>query len=135
MRPYVSSVLLAVTFLALTVPIQAHHSITALWFTDRTVPITGVVTSFKLVNPHPELAVEVTEPNGETSLWYVTATSNLRTLLQRGWRPDTLPIGTRVTVEGSPPRREGLRALAAGKVTTEDGSVMWLSLEMELPGQ
>ena len=127
--------ILAVTFLVLAVPIQAHHSITALWFTDRSIPITGLVRSFKLVNPHPELVVEVTEPDGESSLWYVTATSNLRTLLQRGWTTDMLPIGTRVTVQGSPPRRGGFQGLAAGKVTTDDGTVMWLSLEMELPDQ
>ena len=115
MKRFGSVVLLAVTCLMLTVSIHAHHSITALWYTDRSVPITGVVTSFKLVNPHPELIVEVTGPNGEKSLWYVTATSNLRTLLQRGWTTDTLSIGTTVTVEGSPPRREGIQGLAAGK--------------------
>ena len=135
MKRFVSVVLLAVTFLILTVSIHAHHSITALWYTDRSVPITGVVRSFKLVNPHPELVVEVTDPNGETSLWYVTATSNLRTLLQRGWTTETLPVGTMVTVQGSPPRRGGFQGLAAGKVTTDDGSVMWLSLETTLPDQ
>ena len=130
MRLYFSAVL-AIAFLVLTVPIQAHHSITALWRTDRTVSITGVVASLKLVNPHPELIVEVREPGGDISRWYVTATGNLKDFIQFGWTSDTLPMGTAITVEGFPSRREGLRALAGVKITTDAGSVLRFGLAVE----
>ena len=125
------SIVLAVTFSLLTPTLEAHHSVTALWLTDRTVSITGVVRSFKLVNPHPELIVEVREPNGETAFWYVTATGNLKDFIEFGWTSDTLPIGGAITVEGFPPRREGARALAGGKITKDDGSVLEFGLITE----
>ena len=46
------SALLAVLFLTLTVPSFAHHSFNSFWDMDKTVEITGIVKSVKLVNPH-----------------------------------------------------------------------------------
>ena len=45
-----------------------------------------------------------------------------------GWltgTPETLAPGTRVKVEGAPPRREGTKALAAGAITRmTDGKIL-----------
>ena len=37
----------------------------------------------------------------------------------------SVPVGTTVTVEGHPSRKEGARSIAAGKITKADGSVVW----------
>ena len=83
-----------------------------------------------MVNPHPELIVEVTEPNGQTSFWYVTA-GNMKDFIEFGWTCDTLATGATITVEGFPPRREGTKALAGGKITKDDGSVLAFGLITE----
>ena len=62
----------AVLALVLTLPAEAHHSFTNFWQMDRTVMITGVVKSLKLVNPHPELVVEVTTESGAVETWTIT---------------------------------------------------------------
>src|SRR5262245_41253271 len=80
MRLYVSTVLVAMFLL--TIPALAHHSFTSFWYTDRTVEITGIVKTVKLVNPHANMTVEVTEANGEKSLWSITSKGSVSALRQ-----------------------------------------------------
>ena len=116
-RNYVMAVMLA-TF---TLTAEAHHSFTAFWHVDREVEITGIVKSVKLVNPHSEMIVEVTEANGAKSLWTITSRATGTGILQGGWTSETVPVGTRVKVVGHPSRKEGAKALAAGTITLPDG--------------
>ena len=56
--------LATVSILALTgvaAPLLAHHSFNTFFDISRTVQIEGVVKSFKLVSPHSEMIVEVTD--------------------------------------------------------------------------
>ena len=124
MRHLVAAVL-AVILVTLTVPLFAHHSFTSFWYMDRTVEITGVVKSVKLVNPHANMVVEVTESNGEKSLWSITSRGSVSALRAGGWKEDTVTIGMKVKIEGNPSRKEGAKGLAAGKITKPDGSIVW----------
>ena len=125
MRLYISAAL-AGLFLLLTVPVWAHHAAGNFWYIDRTVQIKGLVKSLKMVNPHPERVIEVTEANGEKSLWRVGYGGNASAWIRRGWKSSTLPAGTAVTVEGNPSRTEGAKALLleGGKIVKADGTVM-----------
>ena len=111
-------------FLTLSVVAEAHHSAVNFWFTDREVEIEGVVMEVKMVNPHPELVLEVTEPNGETSVWRISGGGHATGMIRGGWRQDTLPAGMKVKVSGNPSRQEGAKALLAGNVTRPDGTVV-----------
>ncbi len=124
---FISSGFLAGTVLALvlTMPVEAHHSFTNFWQMDRTVMITGVVKSLKLVNPHPEMVVEVTTESGAVETWTITGRATGTGILRAGWNVDTVPVGVTVTVDGNPSRREGARALAAGRIIFEDGNEVW----------
>jgi hypothetical protein len=117
--------LLVVVFLVPTLPAGAHHSFNTFWYMDKTVEITGVVKQVKLVNPHANMTIEVTEANGEKSLWSITSRGSVSALRAGGWKEDTLTPGMKVKVEGSPSRKEGAKGLAAGKITKPDGSVVW----------
>ena len=106
-------------------PAFAHHSFTAFWYMDRMSTIEGVVVELKMVNPHPILTVEVTDAKGQKAVWSITARATASALVKGGWTPETLGPGTRVKVEGAPPRREGTKALAAGSITRmSDGKVL-----------
>jgi carboxyl-terminal processing protease len=48
----------------LSVPVGAHHSEAPFYDSDKTVEISGVVTSWVFRNPHPFLHVEVTDDKG-----------------------------------------------------------------------
>ena len=119
------SALFLVMFLMLGVTSYAHHSFNSFWYMDKTVEITGIVKSVKLVNPHANMVVEVTESNGEKSLWSITSRGSVSALRQAGWKEDTVTIGMKVTILGNPSRVEGAKGLAAGKITRPDGSEVW----------
>ena len=126
MRFTSSGFLVGVVVISLSIlPLEEHHSFTNFWQMDRTVMITGVVKSLKLVNPHPELVIEVATESGEVETWTVTGRATGTGILRAGWTTDTLPVGVTVTVDGNPSRREGARALAAGRIIFEDGAEVW----------
>jgi len=116
----------------LTVPAPAHHSFTNFWLMDRTVEISGVVRAVKLVNPHSELTIEVMDGD-QKGVWYVTSRATGSALRNGGWTPDTLTVGQTVTVEGNPSRKEGAKALAAGKITLANGKVLSFGGDAAIP--
>jgi hypothetical protein len=116
----------AVISAGLALPAMAHHSFNIFFDMSRTIEIEGLVTSFRLVNPHSEMLVDVPDAQGEAVTWRITARTGARQAMEEGWRPEDF-IGKQVTVEGNPTRREGGTAMAAGVVTfAEDGRVVCL---------
>src|SRR5688572_10926721 len=118
---------LAGLLLVLSVPLYAHHSAVNFWYTDRKVEIEGTVKSVKIVNPHPEMVIEVIESNGQKSEWRISGGGRATGMIRAGWRDETLPVGMKVKVKGSPSRQKGAKALLAGEVTRPDGSVISFS--------
>jgi uncharacterized protein DUF6152 len=121
---FADAVLLAVVLLMLAIPVSAHHSLTSFWDVDKTISITGIVKVVKLVNPHANMIVEVTDANGQKADWSITARGSVSLLRQLGWKEDTVTPGMKVTVEGSPSRNPGAHGIAAGTITRPDGSVV-----------
>ena len=120
----VCTVVLGMVFMRVT-SVSAHHSFTAFWYMDKMNTIEGTVVELKIVNPHPTLTVEVTDAQGKKALWTITARATASALVKGGWTPETLMPGSRVRVEGAPPRREGTKALAAGYITRlSDGKML-----------
>lgn len=116
----------------MTVPAPAHHSFTNFWHLDRTVEITGVVKALKLVNPHSELTVEVAD-GAFKGVWYITSKATGSGLRNGGWTPESVVVGMTVKVEGNPSRKEGAKALAAGKITLPDGKVLSFGGDAAIP--
>lgn len=120
------SAAVAVALAVLALPATAHHAFNVFFDMSQTIAIEGVVTSFKLVNPHSEMLVDVPGEGGEAVTWRVTARTGAAAAIREGWRPEEF-IGKQVKVEGNPTRREGGTAMAAGVVTfADDGRVVCL---------
>ena len=120
------SVLLAVGCLMLIVPAEAHHSFNTFFAMDKKIEIEGVITSFKTVNPHSEMMVEVTEPDGSKVMWRITARGGAVNVKKDRWKPEDF-IGRKAKVVGNPSRGATKKAMAAGVVTFEDnGDVVCL---------
>ena len=116
----------AVVLAVLAFPAAAHHSFNVFFDMSRTIEIEGVVTSFRLVNPHAEMLVDVRDADGNPVTWRITARTGPAEARREGWVPEDF-IGRQVTVEGNPTRREGGTAMSAGVVTfLEDGRVVCL---------
>jgi hypothetical protein len=92
---------LPVAFAALMAQaVLAHHSTVAIYDSNRTVEVTGIVEEISWRNPHGQLMLRA----DDGALWEaeMPATVVLRIL---GIRQDLIDVGDRITMAGSPARR------------------------------
>ena len=102
-------------------PANAHHNPASHYLIKDMITVEGVVTEFRLVNPHARIYFDVKAPDGEVQHWF--AEGNAAAVLKRtGWTPETLKPGTDIRISGYPARDGGhkldwkLIELADGKV-------------------
>ena len=102
----------------------AHHSTNDIYDGSQTVEITGVVTQWRFVNPHPYLVVEITGPDGRTEEWDLSfGGSAASALARRGYTAQTFKAGDVIIARGSPARSADARGLLIrGGITLADGT-------------
>ena len=76
----------------------AHHSAAAFFDLNTTISLEGVVTAAKLANPHTYY--RVTTDDGVDWAWESAGTWTA--LAKQGWSGETLPMGSRVRLSGTP---------------------------------
>lgn len=98
----------------------AHHSFAVFFDTDSQLrKITGVVKEFRFTNPHGVVTLAVMEGNREVT--WRAETNSPSILRRRGWTPDSLHVGDKITVEGWP-ARDGSKYLRLRSATRENGT-------------
>lgn len=104
----------------------AHHAFTPVYDGSRTVTIEGVVSEFRLVNPHASIELDVADPDGSVVRWSVEMAGRLN-LEVGGWTEDSVRPGERVTITGNP-SHTGSPRLFLTRLLRADGA------ELEMPG-
>jgi hypothetical protein len=82
-----------------TTSVQAHHSFAAEFDANKTIQITGIVTKVEWTNPHVWIYFNVRGEDGKMANWGVEL-GPPHLLQRRGWRRDTLQVGTSIDVDG-----------------------------------
>ena len=104
--------------------VQAHHSHGPFYILDEVVEITGVVKNFRLINPHPEIVIEVTGSDGELKEVMVYAQAYAGQMREMGgWTDDSVKIGQTITVVGHP-GRPSVSSVMGQTLTTPSGDVL-----------
>jgi hypothetical protein len=99
--------------------LQAHHSFAAEFDANKTTELSGIVTKVEWSNPHVWIYVNVKdEATGKTANWGVEL-GPPHLLQRRGWRRDTLQIGSKINVDGFL-ARNGTSRVNARTVTMAD---------------
>jgi hypothetical protein len=80
----------------------AHHSQSE-YDSRKKVEVEGTVSKVEWKSPHAWIHVDVTNDKGEKMTWHFELPSP-NTLMRRGWTRDSLKIGDRIKVTGSPAR-------------------------------
>jgi hypothetical protein len=105
--------------IATAASVEAHHAAAPHFLLDQTIELQGVITEWKLVNPHSYIYLDVTDGDGVTVNWRCSLTTVAR-MKRRGWTKETLQPGMAVTITGSPARREA-KLCAFNSLTYENG--------------
>jgi hypothetical protein len=101
-------------------PAAAHHSLPAVFDPTKPVVVTGVLTEVRLTNPHSQFVVQVTDPAGKVEMWQFEG-STPSSLIRSGFKPGSVKVGDKVTINGSHSRDTTRNAAAAREIVTADG--------------
>ena len=105
--------------LLLATAAHAHHGF-GNFAMNEDITLTGVITRLDFVNPHTWVHFDVTNADGSKTPHRCELRS-ATTLRRSGWTPEMFPVGMRITIQGSPDRREAT-ACYTSTITFGDGS-------------
>jgi lysyl-tRNA synthetase class II len=106
-----------------SLPAHSHHSPASHYDMDKSITVTGVVTKFRLINPHARIYFEVTTDNGEVQLWLAEGNASA-ILKRRGWRKDTLKVGDIIKISGNPAKDSSTK-MDWKLIILEDGTELY----------
>ena len=115
--------LLAGAFLlaiAMVLPAIAHHS-TANFDFPQTSTVTGTVTYFSFTNPHSFIDMQVPDAAGAPQGYKIFTVARV-VMMRTGWALTDLKPGDKVTVTGSPDRKNP-RYLYLNRIVFASGKV------------
>jgi hypothetical protein len=107
--------------LGLTTSVAAHHSSAPHFDNSVDLTLEGVVTDWKMVNPHGYIYFDVTT-DGETVNWRCETTS-ASALSRMGFTNETFEVGAKITIKGNPARREANHCYASSFVFADGSEV------------
>ncbi len=80
--------------------IQAHHSFAAEFDAEKTIVLEGIVTKVEWTNPHVWIYMNVKDPaTNEMKNWGIEL-GPPHLLQRRGWRRESLALGTKINADG-----------------------------------
>ena len=94
-----AGLLVAVSVLAFSIPLFAHHGNAG--YENKEVIVKGTVTQWAWSNPHCILHLDVTSESGEVVPWIVE-TENPTSMFNIGWSKTSMQPGDQVTVTAMP---------------------------------
>ena len=98
----------------------AHHNAASHYLVDQMITVEGVVTQFRLINPHARIYFDVTDDDGEVQKWLGEGNAS-SVLRRRGWTDDHLKPGDVITISGAP-ARDGGHKIDWESIVLQDGT-------------
>jgi hypothetical protein len=100
----------------------AHHNPAMLYDLSREIDVQGVVTEYRLGNPHLRIYLDV-DNNGTTEKWMAEGGSRT-VLLRKGWHENVVSVGDRVKIHGHA-TRDGSLVIHMVNLILPDGSEIY----------
>jgi hypothetical protein len=103
---------------------QAHHAFAAEFDVNKPLKLQGTLKEWEMINPHSWFHLEVTEPDGSTSVWMIEGGSPNQ-LIRNGVTKKTIPIGTPLVVDAYQ-AKDGTKKAVGRNFVLKDGSRLFL---------
>lgn len=104
--------------------LSAHHAFAAEFDIDKPVKLEGTVREWEMINPHSWFHIDVSEEDGDVVTWMIEGGSPNQ-LIRMGVTKNSVPVGTRLVVEGYQ-ARDGTNKAVGRDFTLPDGSRLFL---------
>lgn len=108
--------LVAVATLGGSSPLLAHHSFAATFEPSKPLKLAGTVTNIEWANPHVYFYIDVVDEQSGAAVNWAMELLSPNALARNGWSRNSMTVGDKVVVEGSP-ARDGSRLGSARSVT------------------
>lgn len=110
------------SLLAVSAGTGAHHNPAMLYDLSREIEVQGVVTEYRLGNPHMRIYLDV-ENDGTVEKWMAEGGSRT-VLLRKGWDGDEVVAGDRVRIQGHA-TRDGSNVIHMVNLILPDGTSLY----------
>ena len=108
----------------LSAPASAHHAFAAEFDANKEVSLRGVVAKIEMINPHSWIHVDVKKKDGTVERWMIEA-GPPGALVRRGWKKDSVPLGTEVLIEGYQ-AKDGSNKANGREITLPNGERLFM---------
>ena len=99
--------------------LSPHHSVAAVYDTERLVTLVGVIARVSVANPHLTVDLKVTSPDGAETTWRVEMAPT-GALKLKGFDPQVIKTGEQVVIE-SWLHKDGRNEASGRWLTIPDG--------------
>ena len=124
MRTKLACVVAGIGVLFAVTPVWTHHAFSAEFDIDKPLNLTGTLVKWEMINPHSWFHIDIEDADGTVVTWAIEGGSPNQ-LIRLGVTKHTLPIGTKLTVEGY--QAKDATPKAAGRnFTLSDGERLFL---------
>ena len=103
----------------------AHHAFAAEFDINKPITLEGTLIEWEMINPHSWFHIDVENDDGEVVTWMIEGGSPNQ-LIRQGVTKNSVPIGTRLIVEGYL-SRDGTNKAVGRDFVLPDGSRLFLS--------
>lgn len=113
-----TALVLSLAIFALSAPLLAHHG-SAAYDNTKMVTLTGTVTNFQFIQPHPLIYLDAKDANGNVEKWNVEMTAPNH-LVHYGWNSHKIHAGDVIKVTGHA-AKNGKKVLNLSKIYDASG--------------
>ena len=111
-------------FLAMAIPVVAHHAFSAEFDANAPVNLRGPVVRVEWINPHAWIHLETKTKDGKTEVWMVEG-GTPNTLQRNGVTRDSVKVGTVIVVSGYQ-AKDGRKRANGRDITLPDGRTLFM---------
>jgi hypothetical protein len=109
---------LVLAMFSISVPLLAHHG-SAAYDNSKMLTLTGTVTDFQFIQPHPLIFLDAKDANGNVEKWNVEMTAPNH-LVHYGWNSHRIHAGDMIKVTGHA-AKNGKKVLNLSKIYDASG--------------